>query len=253
MTAGVQDRVYSVDAITLRRTNLGEKDRIVTLFTRERGKLSSVAKGARGPKSRLAGLTEPFTNFRGQLSHGQSLQVLTQGEVRNAYLRVRRDLFKVAYASHCLEIVDAGTAEQQPLPELWDLLAGALNALDDNVAPDLVTRAFELHSLRLFGFRPALDRCAVDGMPVNPPDIAFHPLRGGMLCADCADNARGAVSLSPAALELLKRLSVGPLAPVLRAESPESVRRELARCMVPYVRHHLDAPLRSLDILEGLQ
>src|SRR5689334_7662369 len=83
-----QDRIYSVDAITLRRTNLGEKDRLVTLFTRERGKVSSVAKGARGPKSRLAGLTEPFTNFRGQLSHGQSLQVLTQGEVRNAYLHV---------------------------------------------------------------------------------------------------------------------------------------------------------------------
>ena len=251
--SGSQDRVYSVDAITLRRSNIGEKDRVVTLFTRERGKLGTIAKGARGSKSRLSALTEPFTNFRGQLSHGQSLQVLTQGEVRNAYLHVRRDLFKVAYASHCLEIVDAGTAEAQPVPELWDLLAGALNALDDSVAPDLVTRAFELHALRLFGFRPALEKCAIDGRTVQTPDIAFHPLRGGMLCADCADNARGAVSLSPAAFELLKRLSAGPLAPVLRAETAESVRRELGRCLVPYVRHHLDAPLRSLDILEGLQ
>jgi DNA repair protein RecO (recombination protein O) len=251
--ASLHDRVYSVDAITLRRTNLGEKDRIVTLFTRERGKLSTVAKGARGPKSRLAGLTEPFTQFRGLLSHGQSLHVLTQGEVRNAYLHVRSDLFRVAYASHCLEIVDAGSADHQPAPELWDLLAGALNALDDQVSPDLVARAFELHALRLFGFRPALDRCAIDNLPVQPPDIAFHPLRGGMLCADCADNVRGGVSLSPAAFELLRRLSAGPIAPVLRAESPESVRRELARCLVPYLRHHLDAPLRSLDILEGLQ
>ncbi len=249
----LQDRVYSVDAITLRRSNLGEKDRVVTLFTRERGKLSSIAKGARSPKSRLSGLTEPFTNFRGQLSHGQSLQVLTQGEVRNAYLHIRSDLFKIAYASHCLEIVNSGIAEHQPIPELWDLLAGALNALDDNVAPDLVTRAFELHALRLFGFRPALEKCAIDGALVRPPDIAFHPLRGGMLCADCADNTRGAVSLSPDAWELLKRLSAGPLAPVLRAETPENVRRELSRCLVPYVRHHLDAPLRSLDILEGLQ
>src|SRR2546422_731128 len=115
-------RVYRAEAVVLRRLSFGETDRVVTLFTRDRGKLSVVAKGARGPRSRLAGSTEPFTYFNGLLAVGQNLDVLTQSEVVNAFSGIRKDLEKIGYASFFVEVVDAGVEERQPNAELWDLL-----------------------------------------------------------------------------------------------------------------------------------
>src|SRR5688572_12551465 len=93
-------RVYKEEAIVLRRLSTGETDRILTLFSRDRGKLSAIAKGARGPRSRLAGATEPFTHFTGLLAQGQNLDVLTQAEVQNAFMGLRKDLVRVAYAAY---------------------------------------------------------------------------------------------------------------------------------------------------------
>src|SRR4051812_7357149 len=93
-------RVYRAEAVVLKRLSIGETDRVVTLFTRDRGKLNAVAKGARGPRSKLAGVTEPFTYFKGLLALGQNLDVLTQAEVQGSYPELRKDLTKIGYASY---------------------------------------------------------------------------------------------------------------------------------------------------------
>src|SRR5579864_178097 len=98
-------RVYRVEAVVMRRLAIGETDRVVVFFTRERGKISVVARGARGPRSRLAGLTEPFTYLHALLAQGQSLEVLTQGEVQNAFPAIRKDLVRIGYASYFSELV----------------------------------------------------------------------------------------------------------------------------------------------------
>jgi DNA repair protein RecO (recombination protein O) len=81
----MNSRVYKAQAIVLKRINFSETDRILTLFTREYGKLSSIAKGARRSTSRLGAVTEPFAFSRLLLAVGQNLDVLTQGEVRAAF------------------------------------------------------------------------------------------------------------------------------------------------------------------------
>src|SRR6478672_3864222 len=135
-------RVYRAEAVVLRRLSIGETDRVVTLMTRERGKLNAVVKGARGPRSRLGGATEPFTHFNGMLALGQNLDVLTQAEVQNSFSGIRKDLARIGYASYFLEIVEGGVAERQPAPELWDLLVGALGTLEAATTPDVLARAF---------------------------------------------------------------------------------------------------------------
>jgi len=71
--------VYKAEAIVLHQRALGESDRIVTLFTRENGKLRAVAKGVRRPTSRLGGRIEPFTHARLMLARGRTLDVIAQG------------------------------------------------------------------------------------------------------------------------------------------------------------------------------
>lgn len=245
-------RVYRAEAVVLRRISLGETDRVVTLFTRDRGKLNAVAKGARGPRSKLGGVTEPFTCFTGMLSQGQNLDVLTQGDVQNAFSGIRKDLVRIGYASYFLELLDAGVEERQPMPELWDLLVAALTTLETAETPDVLARAYELHALRIIGFEPQLDQCVVDEQPVNLPGSVFHPLRGGMLCPRCVRGAPGSIPLSPKGLNAMRVLFRIPLMAAAHASLAEPERRELARCLVPYVRHHLEAELRSLQYLEGI-
>lgn len=245
-------RVYRAEAVVLKRLSFGETDRVVTLFTRDRGKLGVVAKGARGPRSKLAGATEPFTYFHGLLAQGQNLDVLTQAEVQDAFPGIRKDLLRIGYASYFVEMVDAGVEERQPIPELWDLLAAALSTLQDSETPDVLARAFEIHAMRVLGYEPHLDLCVLDEAPVGGAGSAFHPLRGGLLCPRCARVTPGTVAVGAATVMALRRLIDAPFVEAAHARLPDQVRRELTQSMVPYVRHHLEAPLNSLQFLDDV-
>ncbi len=246
-------RVYRADAVVLRRVSTGETDRVLTLFTRERGKLGAIAKGARGPRSRLAGATEPFTHLRGLLAIGQNLDVLTQAEVQDAFSDIRKDLERVGYASYFVEVVDSGLEERQPAPELWDLLVAALTTLAASRTPDVLARVFEVHALAAMGYEPRIWECVSDGEPVDAPGAAFHPLRGGMLCPRCARGVAGTVALSPETLPALRELTQAPFARAAASDLPPHVRQELSRCLIPFVRHHLETPLRSLQFLDSVR
>jgi DNA repair protein RecO (recombination protein O) len=237
----------------LRRLNLGETDRIVTLFTRERGKLRCVAKGARGPRSRLSGATEPFCVFEGLLSQGQNLDVLNQAEVRDAFLGIRKDLERVGYASHFAEVVNAGTEERQPLGELWDLLVAALTTLETARTPDVLCRAFELQAMRVLGYEPRLHECVVDEAEIDPAWIVFHPLRGGVLCRRCAARTPGSIRIGAPALGAMQLMMFQPLIRAAHSDLPSEVAGELQRALVPYVRHQLETNLNSLQYLDGIK
>src|SRR5207249_8970198 len=104
--------------------------------------------------SRLAAVTEPFTASRLLLAVGQNLDVLTQGEVREAFRGIRSDLTRISYASYFTELVDATLEERQPHAELFDLLLSTFYILERAAMPDLVARMFELQALRLLGYGP---------------------------------------------------------------------------------------------------
>src|SRR5947208_15843140 len=174
----MQSRVYKAQAIVLRRISFGETDRILTLFTREYGKLSAIAKGARRSVSRLAAATEPLTHSRMLLAVGQNLDVLTQGEVREAFHEIRKDLTKISYASYFAELVNASVEERQPHQDLFDLPLSGFYMLERTDVPDLVARMFELQALRLLGYQPELRRCVRDAAPLQSPGIGFSPSRG---------------------------------------------------------------------------
>jgi DNA repair protein RecO (recombination protein O) len=236
----------------LRRLSLGETDRVVTLFIRDRGKLNAVAKGARGPRSKLAGATEPFTYFEGVFAQGQNLDVLTQAQVYHPFSAIRKDLVRVGYASHFLELVDAGTEERQTMPELWDLLLAGLNLLETATSPDVLARAFELHALRLFGYEPNLFECVLDEAPVEEPGAVFHPLRGGMLCARCARINRGGIPVSLETLAAFRSLAHRPFLEAAHAPVSAEVAQQLASSLIPYLRKQLEVQLRSLRFLDDV-
>jgi DNA repair protein RecO (recombination protein O) len=170
-------RTYRVEAVVLRHNDWGEADRILTLFTKEMGKLRAVAKGVRKIRSRKAGHLEPFTHVNLLLAKGRDLPLVTQAETVQAYLPLRSALLLPTYASYIVELLDRFTYEEGENPALFRLAIDTLSRLSRGDSPDLVVRYYEIRLLDLVGFRPRLFQCSVCESEVQPVDQFFPPNR----------------------------------------------------------------------------
>ena len=105
-------RLYRTESIVLRRQDLGEADRIVTVFTPAQGKLRAIAKGVRRPGSKKAGHVEPFTRNSLLVAKGRELDIITQAETLDAYPSLRQDLDRLGQAAYVIELVDRFAVER---------------------------------------------------------------------------------------------------------------------------------------------
>lgn len=150
--------------IVLRATDWSETSLIVTWFTRDAGKLRTVAKGAHRPKSPFRGKLDLFylDDIVYVPSRQGELHTLAECYVENPFVRIRERLDLYAAASYCCELVDLATELEGPVPELFELLAGSLLALDEGRLTPLSVPLFELLALDCLGFRPDPARLDLD-------------------------------------------------------------------------------------------
>src|SRR4051812_24637846 len=125
-----QQHSYSTEAIVLKRTDLGEADRIVTLFTPKKGKFHAVAKGSRRPVSKLAGHLDLLNRSQLQVGVGRNLDIVTQAEVRENFLRLRSELWHMTCGFYLAELVDRFVEEKVIHSDIYTLLLQTLRYLD---------------------------------------------------------------------------------------------------------------------------
>lgn len=199
-----QPRSFRNEAVVLRHANWGEADRILTLYTREQGKLRAIAKGARKIRSRKAGHLEPFTHITLQLARSRDIPIVTQVETIDPYLPLREDLTRTGYASYVLELLDRFTYEQEGGNlSLFRLLTDTLARLCSTAEVWVVVRYYEMRLLDFLGFRPQLFECANCRAAIQPVDQFFSPSAGGVICPSCGS---GLPRLWPVSVEVLKYL-----------------------------------------------
>lgn len=250
-------RLYSATGIVLHRTLLGETDKILTIYTREHGKLSAVAKGARKPGSRISGATELFTNARFLIGKGRSLDVVSQCEIIESYPSLRVDLDKLARATYICELLDRMTIDhdESACQALHELIVGALHLLQrTKTYPDGAVHAYELYLLAELGYAPVLDRCARCGSDLNTTGTAaFSPSEGGVLCPNDRYIANDTTPFSLDALRALIELRDGDPDTILRMQVTPRIGAEIARALRAYVMHRVDRTLKSAEFLEQLR
>ena len=242
-------RLYRVSAVVLRQRDLGETDRIVILYTRERGKLSAVAKGIKRPRSKLAGSLQLFSHAKVQLAAGRSLEVVTQAQAADIFYKLRGDMPRYAHASYAAELLDALTDEGLPDAALFDLLAETLGGLDVGGDPATLIRAFELKLLDHLGYGVELEVCVGCGAKIGAGGQGFSVAHGGVICRKCAD-AQGGAPLSAMALQALRELLALPLAELGKKRLSRAAREELERLLRAFVDFRLERPLRSAAFLK---
>lgn len=246
-------RTYRAEAIVLKTLDLGEADRVLTLLTRQFGKVRVVAKGIRRPASRLAGYAEPLSHATYQLARGRELDVLTGAETRSAYRALREDLDRIAAGWYVAEVADRFTVDRSPAAPVFDLVETALRHLEAGHAPALVCRWCDLHLLDRTGFRPELARCARCSGALLEGTNAWSPLEGGAVCPPCVDRGiAGLPALSLRALKSLRHLLASDFAGAARLRIDEALERELERHMRAFLQHVLDRDITSARLIDEL-
>jgi DNA repair protein RecO (recombination protein O) len=253
-----RERTYRTEAIILRRKDMGEADRVLTLLTPERGKLRAIAKGIRKPRSRKAGHLELFTRSSLLLAVGRELDVITQAQTVDAHRPLREYLIRGAYAAYSVELMDKFTPEQQGSRELYRLLRDMLSwlSLGENLAQ--TARYYELRLLGLAGFQPQLHHCVIGGEKIVAEDQYFSATEGGAVCAKCAKRIlsgaaggrTGLLPISTEALKCLRHFQTQPHAKIANLRLRPAALQEMEYVLQRYITVLLERQLKSVEFLK---
>jgi len=243
-------RSFRLEAVVLRHADWGEADRLLTLYTRERGKVRAIAKGARKVKSRKAGHLEPFTRVTLQLARGRDLLIVTDADTIDAYQPLREDLIKTGYASYLVELLDRFTYEEESENyNIFRLLTESLSRVANEPDPWLAIRYYEVHLLHHLGFRPQLFECANCREEIEAVDQFFSAAQGGVLCPRCGAGLPGVWNVSVEALKYLRHFQRSSYAETQRARPSPQVRDEVEALMQHYVTYLLERGLNTPKFL----
>ncbi|PID86936.1 MAG: DNA repair protein RecO [Chloroflexi bacterium] len=248
-----RERTFRTEAIVVKRRNFGEADRLLTLYTREFGKLQAIAKGARKPQSRKTGHVELLMRSRFLLAEGRDLHIITQAEMIEAYPALRGDLVRTTYASYLVELLDRFTVEGDSNQDIYHLLVEALRWLSETDDVRLPTRIFELRLLGLTGFQPQLFQCVSCDAPIQEQDQFFSAELGGLLCPHCRQATRSAKPISAVAVKVLRYLQTRPWEIVKSLHLKRPLHVELEAIMHHYLTFILERNLKSIDFLNRLR
>ena len=248
-----RERTLRTDAIVLKRSNYGEADRLLTLYTREFGKFNAIAKGARKPQSRKTGHVELFMRSRFMLAEGRGYHIITQAEMIDSYPALREDLVRTTYASYAIELLDRFTVEEDANTNIYHLISEALGWLAEADDIRLPARAYELRLLGFAGFQPQLFQCVSCDEPIQEQDQFFSADLGGLLCPTCRSADRGAKPISAIAVKVLRYLQTRPWDTVKSLQLKRPLHAELETIMHFYLIHILERNLKSIDFLNRLR
>ncbi len=248
-----REHSYRAEAVVLRHSDYGEADRLLTLYTRETGKVRAIAKGVRKIRSRKAGHLEPFTRVSLQLARGRDMPIVTQAETVAAYIPLREDLLRTGYAAYVIELIDRFIYEEGENRFLYSLLVDTLGRLSESEQVWQPVRYFEVQLLDLLGFRPELFHCVSCREQILPQNQFFSAEAGGVLCPKCGRSRPGARPVSLEALRYFRHFLRSTYAEASRAHPAPEIQVELEALLHYYLTYLLERGLNTPSFLREIR
>jgi DNA repair protein RecO (recombination protein O) len=245
--------ISKTQGIVLKYTNLGEADKILTILTRNKGKIKAVAKGCRKPKSSLLASSEVFAFSEFVLYKGSSLYHITQAETRETFYNLRNDLLKLSYAVFFVEMADAVSEEELSSERLFLLLAKALYYLAEGEIPiGIIDLAYQLKLMDISGYRPSLQKCVHCGKS----DLLVYKFdieQGGVICDECKKFGKNVIRINPGTLETIRILLNTEISRLNTIKIDNTIFNEIDKLVKRFVETHLDKHFKSLDFLNEIK
>jgi DNA repair protein RecO (recombination protein O) len=245
-------RTVKTEAVVLRSMRLGEADRVLHIYTLDRGRVGAVAKGVRKTKSRFGARLEPLSHVELLLHQGQSdLQTITGVHLLDAHHHAREDYYRLGVGLIGAEAMLRLFSEQEANERAFLALTRFLDALDttphaaDRPALDPLALSFQLKLLWLSGYLPHLTSCAECGAE-DATLVGYSPRAGGAVCGGCANQA-DALALSGEGIRGIEALLASPLADAVGLGLVERAARDALRVVMASYEYHGGFKLRTLS------
>lgn len=237
-----------LNGMVLSAMPIGDYDKRLVVLTKERGKITVFARGARRPNSSLLAATNPFAFGEFELFEGKTAYNACKISVKNYFRELTEDIENAYYGFYFLELADYYAVENMEAKDMCNLLYASLRALTKPVFSNrLVRRIYELRMLVLGGEYPNLFRCVSCGAKEQLNTL--HVRRGGMLCKACGA-LYGGIPVDASTLYTMQYIVSTPTERLYSFQVTEEVLSCLERIMNEYMDHYIDRDFHSLELLD---
>ncbi|SDY52172.1 DNA replication and repair protein RecO [Evansella caseinilytica] len=242
--------LHKVEGIIIRTTDYGETNKILTLFTRENGKIAVMARGAKRPKSRFASSAQLFNYGIFVYQRVTGIGTLNQADIVESFRDVRSDLKLTAHGAYIVELLDRLTDDQVRNPYLFELVYQLFVYMNEGVDPDILTRIFETKMLEVAGVAPALEYCALCGSVEGP--FVFSMKHSGILCWRCKHEDHYHLAVSDAVMKLLRLFQKIDVKRIGHISVKEETKKQLKEILSHYYDEYVGIQLKSKRFLEQI-
>ena len=240
--------------IVLKEVYTGEADKIITILSKEHGKMSIYAKGARRPKSRMIACTQYLCYSEFLLFKGRDMHSINSCDVIESFSKAGNDIVKLTYAAHIIDIVHDTIQEDQNSAGELKLLLNTLHFLfNSDKSPALITCIFELRYLCLLGYSPYVNGC-INCMEGDIGDIYFSFKKCGFICKkdECLSEDVSAIKILPGTVKALYHIVYTKANNLFSFDVSDDVLKQLKNLIDRYLSERLDKSYKRLDYLKNL-
>lgn len=239
-----------VNGIVARYVNYGDNDRILSILTREHGRMDAKARGCRKPTSPLVQAAQPFVYGEFEIFAGKAKNTVNGCDIKESFFSIREDIERFMTGSAMLRLAHDAVQPNQPNERVFLLLYHALSflAYGQSVPRDLFL-CYLIRYLHAVGFCPAITNCANCGRSIISDTQVYFSKNGGAVCADCA---RGAAVISKTALEAMRRMLVMEDTQMDRVKLPEYLYQEIRNALFGCTEYALEFGREALSVLDKI-
>jgi len=242
------------EAIVLGQHSFGEADKVVTLYTKEFGKLKAVARGVRRIKSKFGSSMELFSHNQLMLHmpRKRDLYLITGSNIIRTHKELRENLDSFITASCVAELVDKLTEPEEPNRHLFSLILETFRQIPKQDR-DIIIAIFVTKFLVNAGYKLNLEKCVLCETPISLTEQKKLSIQhGGILCPKCQSRDVQAIDVTALAVNYLKNFEIVNLAKVEKIDIDASVKKELKRMVDFYLSYHLHSRLKTEEFMEKL-
>jgi len=244
--------LYKTDAIVLGYRNLGEADKILTLFSPDRGKIHAVARGVRRPRNHILAGTQLFTYSTFLIVEGRNLDNISQCEIKESFYKIRQNLESMAYGLYFAELLRASTPVEDKNRELFQFFLKTMYLLQEWENKELLRWIYELKLMAIQGFAPEVFSCVNCGQRSSSA-IYFSPSMGGILCFDCNNKDKNAVSITFETLHTLQQMLMLTYEKLKSIEINKHTKEQLDNILSLFISHQIDRKLKTVQFIKDIK
>lgn len=246
--------MFSVLSIIMDIKEIGESDLLVTFFTREKGKLKGIAKGAKRSKRRFFNCLDLFflSRIEMELKRGD-LYFLHSCKLIEPFKRIREDYKSFVVASYMIELTDVLFPIRVADENMFDILKNSLLLLENRCDLKTLLIDFQAKAISLAGYRINLERCQICGRPYEGKGKgAFLVYKGGIVCLRCIKNVNSSVIMEPQEINILRLLQLPSFKIDNHTPFPDKIVEKIGFILYFYIDYILGRRLKTKRFIQSL-